>query len=284
MKEESIKNVFKLKKFAGELAQLSGDFVVTGAGFLTVKVCDIVLSYIDKREKNRLESSTRAIYEKIDQRSKAGETPNDLSMVNYQEPIINELLIHTLTKCRDEPEEKKNHFTENVFVNVLFDKGNFLADGQWGHSAIKDIERFTYNQILLFNFICSNPVITSVKEENYEDYISIFQSPFGVKYDRNTFYESNQQLILNDFHTLYGMQYLIEWRHIADLHFQNGNVSEADYPFFSGVLPSPAKGLRIKELFFSDTNVPEYLQQDTSKLEDIIFLKEKLDNYIEKYL
>ena len=133
--------------------------------------------------------------------------------------------------------------------------------------------------------MCSSaPVTNSVNEENYEDYISIFQSPFGVKYDRNTFYESNQQLILNDFHTLYDMQYLIEGRHIGDLHFQNGNISEPDNPFFCAVLPSPAKGLRIKELFFSDTNIPEYLQQDTSKLEDIIFVKEKLDCYTEKYI
>ena len=282
-----MEKVFKLTKFAGELAQLlGGDLAVTGAGYLTEKVSDIALSHIDQRQKNRLESSTCAIAEKIGQRLKAGDIPNDLSMVNYREPIINELLIHTLTKCRDEPEEKKNHFTENVFVNVLFDNGKFITDVEWGHSAIKDIERFTYNQILLFHFVCSSStLITSVNEVTYEDYISIFQSPFGVEYKKENLYKSNQQLILNDFHTLYDMQYLMKFRRIGDLHFQNDNVSEVDdYPFFCGVLPSPTKGLRIKDLFFSDTNIPEYLQQDTSKLEDIIFVKEKLGCYTEKYI
>ena len=279
-----MEKVFKLAKIVGELAQLSGDFAITGAGFLTQKVSDIALSHINQREKNRLDHSTCAIAKKIGQKLlESGETPNDLSMVNYREPIINELLMHTLTKCRDEPEEKKNHFTENVFVNVLFDNGKFLYDHQWGHSAIKDIERFTYNQILLFNLVCSSPVIISVNEETYEDYISIFQSPFGVEYDRNNFYQSNQQLILNDFHTLYDMQYLMEWGRIADLHIQNGNPSNDRYPFFCGVIPSVVKGLRIKELFFSHTNIPEYLKQDTSKLDNIICVKEKLDYYIEKY-
>ena len=154
-----------------------------------------------------------------------------------------------------------------------------------GHSAIKDIERFTYNQILLFNLVCSSASVTnSVNEENYEDYISIFQSPFGVKYDSNNFYENNQQLILNDFHTLYDMQYLKELERIDHLHFQNGNISEVEYPFFSGIIPSPARGLRIQELFFSEKNIPEYLKQDLSKLDNIIYEKEKLDYYVEKYL
>ena len=280
-----MENVFKVTKYASKIAQASGEPIVVGAGILTEIGSDIALSHISQREKNRLKSSTRAIADKISQKLEAGDIPNDLSMVNYREPIINELLIHTLTKCRDEPEEKKNHFTENVFVNVLFDNGKFLYDHQWGHSALKDIERFTYNQILLFNLVCSSAtLITSANEETYEDYISIFQSPFGVEYDRNNFYESNQQLILNDFHTLYDMQYLMEWRHIADLHIQNGNMSDVHYPFFCGVIPSPAKGLRIQELFFSGTNIPEYLQQDTSKLDHIICVKEKLDYYNEKYL
>ena len=279
-----MEKVFKLAKIVGELAQLSGDFAITGAGFLTQKVSDIALSHINQREKNRLDHSTCAIAKKIGQKLlESGETPNDLSMVNYREPIINELLIHTLTKCRDEPEEKKNHFTENVFVNVLFDNGKFLYDHQWGHSAIKDIERFTYNQILLFYLVCSNAAITTVNEGNYEEYISIFQSPFGVKYDRNNFYESNQQLILNDFHTLYDMQYLMGWGRITDLHIQNGNPSNDRYPFFCGVIPSLTKGLRIQELFFSRANIPEYLNQDTSKLDNIICVKEKLDFYIENY-
>ena len=280
-----MERVFEVTKFAGKIAQASGEPIAIGAGLLAEIGSGMALSHISQREKSRLESSTRAIADKISQKLENGDTPNDLSMVNYREPIRDELLIHTLTKCRDEPEEKKNHFTENVFVNVLFDNGKFLYDHQWGHSAIKDIERFTYNQILLFHLVCSSAtLITSVNEETYEDYISIFQSPFGVEYDRNNFYESNQQLILNDFHILYDMQYLMEWKCIADLHIQNGNISDVDYPFFCGVLPSPAKGLRIQELFFSRTNIPEYLKQDTSKLDNIICVKEKLDYYIEKYL
>ena len=279
-----MENVFKVTKYISKIAQVSPEPIIKGIGIVGEIGSDIVLSHISQREKNRLEHSTRAIAKKIGQRLEAGDIPNDLRMVNYQEPIINELLMHTLTKCRDEPEEKKNHFTENVFVNVLFDNGKFLYDHQWGHSAIKDIERFTYNQILLFNLVCSSPVITSVNEETYEDYISIFQSPFGVEYDRNNFYQSNQQLILNDFHTLYDMQYLMEWRHIADLHIQNGNPSNDRYPFFCGVIPSVVKGLRIQELFFSRANIPEYLKQDTSKLDNIICVKEKLDYYNEKYL
>ena len=278
-----MENVFKVTKYISKIAQVSPEPIIKGIGIVGEIGSDIVLSHISQREKNRLEHSTRAIAKKIGQRLEAGDIPNDLSMVNYREPIINELLMHTLTKCRDEPEEKKNHFTENVFVNVLFDNGKFLYDHQWGHSAIKDIERFTYNQILLFNLVCSSPVIISVNEETYEDYISIFQSPFGVEYDRNNFYQSNQQLILNDFHTLYDMQYLMEWGRIADLHIQNGNPSNDRYPFFCGVMPSVVKGLRIKELFFSHTNIPEYLKQDTSKLDNIIGVKEKLDYYIEKY-
>ena len=279
-----MENVFKVTKYISKIAQVSPEPIIKGIGIVGEIGSDIVLSHISQREKNRLEHSTRAIAKKIGQRLEAGDIPNDLSMVNYREPIINELLMHTLTKCRDEPEEKKNHFTENVFVNVLFDNGKFLYDHQWGHSAIKDIERFTYNQILLFHLVCSSAtLITSVNEETYEDYISIFQSPFGVEYDRNNFYESNQQLILNDFHTLYDMQYLMEWGRIADLHIQNGNPSNDRYPFFCGVIPSVVKGLRIKELFFSHTNIPEYLKQDTSKLDNIICVKEKLDYYIEKY-
>ena len=283
-----MEKVFRVTKYASKIAQVSPKPIIKGIGILGEIGSDIALSCISQRESSRLKSSTSAIAEKISekmgQRLEAGDTPNDLSMVNYREPFINELLIHTLTKCRDEPEAKKNHFTENVFVNVLFDNSKFLYDHQWGHSAIKDIERFTYNQILLFNLVCSSPVIISVNEETYEDYISIFQSPFGVEYDRNNFYQSNQQLILNDFHTLYDMQYLMEWGRIADLHIQNGNLSNDRYPFFCGVIPSVVKGLRIKELFFSDTNIPEYLKQDTSKLDNIICVKEKLDYYIKKYL
>lgn len=278
-----MENVFKVTKYASKIAQVSPEPIIKGFGILGEIGSDIALSHISERETNRLESSTYAIAEKIGQKLEAGDIPNDLSMVDYREPIINELLVHTLTKCRDEPEEKKNHFTENVFVNVLFDNGKFLYDHQWGHSAIKDIERFTYNQILLFNLVCVSGTVISVNEESYEDYISIFQSPFGVEYDRNNFYESNQQLILNDFHTLYDMQYLMEWGRIADLHIQNGNLSNNRYPFFCGVIPSVVKGLRIKELFFSHTNIPEYLIQDTSKLDNIICVKEKLDYYIKKY-
>ena len=51
-----MEKVFKLAKIVGELAQLSGDFAITGAGFLTQKVSDIALSHINQREKNRLES------------------------------------------------------------------------------------------------------------------------------------------------------------------------------------------------------------------------------------
>ena len=106
-------------------------------------------------------------------------------------------------------------------------------------------------KFLLFNLVCSSaPVTNSVNEESYGDYISIFQSPFGVKYDRNTFYESNQQLILNDFHTLYDMQYLIEGRHIGDLHFQNGNISEPDNPFFCAVFAKSRERSTYKRIIF----------------------------------
>ena len=223
--------------------------------------------------------------EKISQRLDAGDIPNDLSMVNYREPIINELLTHTLTKCRDEPEEKKNHFTENVLVNILFNKHDSFYDYQWGHSIIKDIERLTYNQILLFKLVCSQARINAIaNEENYEEYISIYQAPFGVEYDRDQFYESNQQLILNDFHTLYDMQYLMCWKKIGDLHIQKGKRSNDRYPFFCGVIPSIVKGLRIQELFFSNTNIPDYLEQDITKLYSIIFAEKRLLNYTEKYL
>ena len=117
-----MKNVFIVTKYTSKIAQASGEPISAGIGLLTEIGADIALSHISQREKNRLKSSTCAIAEKIGQRLEAGDTPNDLSMVNYREPIINELLIHTLSKCRDESEEKKNHFTENVFVNVLFNR------------------------------------------------------------------------------------------------------------------------------------------------------------------
>ena len=46
-----MKNVFIVTKYAGQLAQLSGDLIVTGAGYLTEKVSDIALFHIDQREK-----------------------------------------------------------------------------------------------------------------------------------------------------------------------------------------------------------------------------------------
>ena len=280
-----MENVFKVTKFAGKIAQISGDPIVAGAGFLTEKVSGMALSHISQREKNRLESSTRAIAKKIGQRLEDGDTPNDLSMVSYREPLINELLMHTLRKCRDESEEKKNHFIENIFVNILFNKQEFFYDYQWGHSTIKDIERFTYNQILLFKLVCSHAIlITTANEENYEEYISIYQTPFGVEHDRNKFYESDQQLILNDFHTLYDMQYVMGLKSVDDLHIQKGKRSNDRYPFFCGVMPSIVKGLRIQELIFFNTNIPDYLAQDIDKLYRIIFIEEKLGNYIEKYL
>ena len=280
-----MKNVFKVTKYTSKIAQASGEPISVGIGLLTEIGSDIALSHISQREKNRLESSTCAIAKKISQKLESGDIPNDLSMVNYREPIINELLAHTLTKCRDEPEEKKNHFTENIFVNILFNKKEFLYDYQWGHSIIKDIERLTYNQILLFRLVCSQTtLITTANEGNYEEYISIYQTPFGVESDRDKFYESNQQLILNDFHTLYDMQYLMGLKSVGDLHIQKGKRSNDRFPFFCGVMPSIVKGLRIQELLFSNTNIPDYLQQDIAKLYSIIFIEEKLDNYIEKYL
>ena len=102
-----MENVFKLTKYTSKIAQASGDPIAAGIGILTEIGSDIALSHISQRQVNRLESSTSAIADKINQKLEAGDIPNDLSMVNYREPIINELLMHTLTKCRDEPEEKK---------------------------------------------------------------------------------------------------------------------------------------------------------------------------------
>lgn len=121
-----MENVFKVTKFASKIAQVSDELVIKAIGFLAEIGSDIALYCISQREVSRLESSTHAIAEKISQRLKDEDTPNDLNFVNYRKPIIDELLIHTLTKCRDEPEEKKNHFTENVFVNILFSKDSVV--------------------------------------------------------------------------------------------------------------------------------------------------------------
>ena len=280
-----MQNVFKVAQFASKIAQVSDEPIIKGIGFLTDIGSDVALYCISQREGSRLESSTLAITNKISQRLKNEDTPNDLNIVNFRKPIIDELLIHALSKCRDEPEEKKNHFTENVFVNILFSKETSLYDDQWGHTAIKDIERFTYNQILLFYWICSGRTIPhSVNEQTYKDYISVFQKPFGIDRDRNALYDGNQQLILNDFYILFDMQYVMGLKHIADLHIKKGNTLHDSYPFFCDAIPSLAKGLRINELFFSDTNVPDCINQDISKLDSIIYRKEKWDIYKEKYL
>ena len=102
-----MEKVFRVTKYASKIAQVSPKPIIKGIGILGEIGSDIALSCISQRESSRLKSSTSAIAEKISekmgQRLEAGDTPNDLSMVNYREPFINELLIHTLTKCRDEP-------------------------------------------------------------------------------------------------------------------------------------------------------------------------------------
>ena len=225
----------KFAKYGGKILTVSGDPILTSLGITLEAGCDIVIHYITYRELKRLESSTQNIFNKIEERLSLGDTPNDLSTIDYKRPIGTQLLEHTLTKCRDEVEEKKNWFRENIFVNTLFRKPCSEYDNydyQWAQSALQDIDNLTYNQLILFVFMKHYMHLTlSADEQNYKEYVSMFQPTFGIDENEYVMPPAYEQLILNDFRKLYDMRLLCTARRIVNIENRK-NTYHYNCPLF----------------------------------------------------
>ena len=282
----SLPKSFEIAKYGGKALTLSSDPILTSLGIAVESGCDIAIQYVTHRELKKLKSSTQNISDKIKKRLDLGDSPNDLSTIDYKRPIGTQLLEHTLTKCRDEVEERKNWFRENIFINVLFHKADSEYnnyDYQWGQSALQDIDNLTYNQLILLVFMNHYMRLTlSVDQQNYQEYASIFQPPFGIDENEYVMVPSHQELILNDFRKLYDMRFLCTARKIVK---ERLNTYHSNCPLFCEASLTMSRGMPVISLIFdkSENDYPQHIEEDIEKLEKSIFVMEKAEDFVKKH-
>ena len=282
----SVLKSFKIAKYGGKILTVAGDPILTSLGITIEAACDMAIHYVTHNELKRLESSIQNIFNKIEERLSLGDTPNDLSTIDYKRPIGTQLLEHTLIKCRDEVEEKKNWFRENIFVNILFRKPSSEYDNydyQWGQSVLQDIDNLTYHQLILFVFMNHYIHLTlSADKQNYKEYVSMFQPTFGIDENEYLMPPAYEQLILNDFRKLYDMRLLCTARQIVNIENRQ-NTYHYNYPLFCEASMSMSTGNPMIGLIGSKGDYPQYIKEDMEKLEKTIFVREKLEDFVKKH-
>ena len=266
-------------------------------------------------EVQRINKATERVLLGLDRDINVGKKLNpkivNLNQTDHRQRINQELLEQIIRKCKDEPEEKKQVFISNIYRNILTvnwkssEKDNF-HNPEWGHTLAQIVQNMTYQQLLILKQVKSlNQLITSgwkslisepgktpavyVKKEiyEYEDYIRLFNEPFGIK-RYSTTPNLVETLILSDYDQLKRLR-LIEDDLLLINHLKKRNINHyiphLDSSFCYLAKLSHGFGFYASILLFHEddsTEIPS-LEQDMKNLESIIIDHQVAEELKEKY-